>query len=146
VTTSASYYGEFDSDSQPTLNTVANYVTEARVLLQDGVTPFRYDNASLLVALNLTLLEARRVRPDLFVYNHKYNGQAQAFTAVDDTYVDIEPQFRLGIIYGTVAHAYARDQEDYSAEQASTFFSMFDAVLLGVKLPRMAPPAGPGRP
>jgi len=144
--TSASYYGDFDTDDQPTLNTVAEYVAEARVLLQDSVTPFRYDDASLLTALNLTLLEARRIRPDLFVYNHRYNGQAQAFTAVDDTLVDIEPQFRLGISYGMTAHAYTRDQEDYSAEQATTFWSFFDAVMLGRTMPRMSSPAGPGRP
>ena len=146
MTTSASYYGEFRSEDQPELNTVADYITEARVLLQDSTTPFRYDDASLLSALNLTLLESRRIRPDLFVYNHRYNGQAQAFTAVDDTYVDIEPQFRLGIAYGMTAHAYTRDQEDYSAEQATTFWSFYDAVMLGRTMPRMAQPAGPGRP
>lgn len=145
--TSASYYGDFDTDDQPTLNTVANYITSARVLLQDTLAANqRYDDASLLVAINVTMLEARRVRPDLFVYNHRYNGQAQAFLAIDDTLVDIEPQFRLAILYGLVANAYMRDQEDYSADQASSFWAFFDAVLTGKNMPRMTPPAGPGRP
>ncbi len=146
MTTSASYYGDFDTDDQPTLNTVADYVADARVLLQDAVSPFRYDDPSLLVALNSSLLEARRVRPDLFVYNHRYNGQAQAFTAVDATLVDIEPQFRLGVLYGMVANTYMRDQEDYSADQATAFWAAFSAVMIGKVMPRMAPPAGPGRP
>jgi len=146
MATSASYYGDFDADDQPELNTVSDYVSNARVLLQDTATAHqRYDDPSLLSAINLSLLQARRVRPDLFVFNHRYSGQAQAFTAVDDTYVDIEPQFRLGILYGMVAHAYSRDQEDYSADQATTFWAMFDAVMTGRNMPRMSPPAGPGR-
>ena len=145
MTTSASYYGEFSAADQPTLNTVTDYFTDAHVLLQDQVLPYRYDDASLLVALNTSLLEARRIRPDLFVYNHQYNGQAQAFTAVDDTFVDIEPQFRLGILYGMVAQAYMRDQEDYSADQATTYWALFTAVMIGRSMPAMAPPAGPGR-
>jgi hypothetical protein len=147
MTTSASYYGEFDSDSQPTLNTVQDYITSARVLLQDTLsTNQRYDDPSLLVAINVALLEARRLRPDLFVYNHRYRGQAQAFTEIDDTYVDIEPQFRLGILYGLCASAFMRDQEDYSADQASSYWAFFNTVLTGKGMPRMAPPAGPGRP
>src|SRR6266576_6244698 len=103
MTTSASYYGDFDSDDLPTLNTVANYIADGRTLLQDTLVPYRYDDPSLLVALNVTILEARRLRPDLFVFNHKYKGQPQAFSVVDDTLVDIEPQFRLAILYGLVA-------------------------------------------
>lgn len=147
MATSASYYGDFDTDDQPTLNTVQEYVTSARVLLQDTLAANqRYDDPSLLVALNVTMLEARRVRPDLFVYNHRYRGQAQAFSVIDDTLVDIEPQFRLAILYGLVANAYMRDQEDYSADQASSFWAFFNTVLTGKGMPRMAAPAGPGRP
>jgi hypothetical protein len=145
MTTSASFYGDFDADDQPTLNLVSDYVSASRTLLQDLTPPFRYDDPSLLTALNLTLLEARRIRSDLFVYNHKYNGQAQAFTANDATYVDIEPQFRLGILYGMVAHAYMRDQEDYTDDKATSFWAFFDAVMMGGNMPRMSGSPGPGR-
>ena len=146
MTTSASYYGDFDSDDLPTLNTVTDYVTDARTLLQDTIPEYRYDDPSLLVALNVTMLEARRLRPDLFVYNHRYKGQPQAFQAVDDTLVDIEPQFRLAILHGMVGHALERDQEDYADARASTFLAFFDAGLRGKVLPRVAGGSGPGRP
>ena len=146
MTTSASYYGDFDSDDLPTLNTVANYIADGRTLLQDTLVPYRYDDPSLLVALNVTILEARRLRPDLFVFNHKYKGQPQAFSVVDDTLVDIEPQFRLAILYGLVAHALERDQEDYSDDRASSFLGLLYAGLRGSRPPPVAGGGGPGRP
>ena len=47
-----------------TLDTVQDYITDARVLLQDLISPYRYDDPSLLTALNVALLEARRLRAD----------------------------------------------------------------------------------
>lgn len=144
MTTSASYYGDFDSDDMPTLNTVSDYITDARTLLQDTLVPYRYDDPSLLVAINVTLLEARRLRADLFVFNHKYNGQPQAFTANDDTLVDMEPQFRLAVLHGMVGHALERDQEDYTDARVSAFLGFFYAGLRGRQLPPMAGGSGPG--
>jgi len=131
VATSPSYFGDYSDQDQPTLNTVADYIAEARVLLQDKVEPYRYEDPSLLMALNLTLLEARRLRSDLFVFNLKVSGQTQAFNAVDDTYVDMEPQFRLALVHGLVGHALERDQEDYQDQRASAFLSLFSAGLIG---------------
>lgn len=145
MSTSASYYGDFDSDDLPTLNTVANYITDARTLLQDTIQPYRYDDPSILVAMNVTMLEARRLRPDLFVYNHQFRGQPQAFQANDDTLVDIEPQFRLAILHGMVGHALERDQEDYSDTRASSFLAIFYAGLRGKALPPVTGGSGPGR-
>jgi hypothetical protein len=130
VATSPSWYGNFGDREQPTLNTVASYIADARTLLQDVIPPYRYDDASLLVALNLTLLEARRLRADLFVFNLAVRGQTQAFQQVDDTYVEIEPQFRLSILHGLVGHALERDQEDYQDTRASAFLGMFNQGLV----------------
>lgn len=145
MATSASYFGDFDDDDLPTLNTVAAYIGDARTILQDVLQPYRYDDPSLLVALNVTMLEARRLRPDLFVYNHKFKGQPQAFQANDDTLVDMEPQFRLAILHGLIGHALERDQEDYSDLRATAFLSYFYAGLRGTALPAMAGGSGPGR-
>ncbi len=79
------------------------------------------------------------------MYNHKFHGQAQAFVNNDSTYVDIEPQFRLGILYGMVAHAYMRDQEDYTDDKATAYWGFFDAVMMGRQMPRMVGGGGPGR-
>ena len=55
----------------------------------------------------------------------------QAFEAVDDTYVEIEPQFRLGILYWLCGHALARDQEDVQDIRATTFFGLGNAIMVG---------------
>ena len=128
--TSPSYYGNWTDREQPTLNTVANYIAEARILLQDVFLPFRYDDPSLLTSINLALLEARRLRPDLFVYND-FDGQVQAFQNNDDTYVDMEPQFRLALVHGMCGHALERDQEDIQDSRATSFLGMFTEGFVG---------------
>jgi hypothetical protein len=143
--TSPSFFGNFSNRDQPTLNTVADYIADARTLLQDVIPPYRYDDASLLVALNVTLLEARRIRSDLFVFNMRVLGQTQAFAEVDDTYVEMEPQFRLAILHGLCAHALERDQEDVQDSRATSYFAMFSAGLVGRALPGVAGGSGPGR-
>jgi hypothetical protein len=142
--TSPSYFGNYSDEDQPTLQTVVDYVNDARTLLMDVIPPYRYDDPSLLIALNITLLEARRLRADLFVFNLPVKGQVQAFTAVDDTYVDMEPQFRLSILHGLCGHALERDQEDVQDVRATTFLGMFNAGLIGRSLAGIAggTPAG----
>ena len=54
------------------LDTVQDYVSAARVLLQDTVAPYRYSDADMIAELNLAILEAKRVRPDLFF---EYRGK-----------------------------------------------------------------------
>lgn len=131
MATSASYHGNFSDGDQPTLNSVADYMTDARNLLQDKVPGYRYDEPSMLTALNVTMLEARRLRPDMFVFDLMHQGQVQAFEAVDDTAVNIEPQFRTGILYWLCGHALARDQEDVQDIRATTFFGLGNAIMIG---------------
>ncbi len=114
-----------------TLETVSDFVTDIRTLLQDVVQPYRYDDPSLLTALNVTMLEARRIRPDLFVYTH--HDKVPSFSAVDTTQVNIEPPFRLSFVYGAASHALARDQEDVQDARASSFMDTFREMLTGVK-------------
>ena len=142
---SPSFHGNYSDKDQPTLNSVADYIADARTLLQDIIPPYRYDDPSLLTALNITLLEARRLRSDLFVFNLAARGQTQAFIAVDDTYVEIEPQFRLAILHGLIGHALERDQEDVQDVRASSFLNLFSVGLVGRTLPGIAGGSGPGR-
>src|SRR5580765_51055 len=131
MATSASYWGNYSNKDQPTLNTVADYMKDARTLLQDVIPNYRYDEASMLQALNVALLETRRQRADLFVFKLPVNGQVQAFTAVDNTYVDMEPPFRLGLLYRMCGHALARDQEDVQDIRATSFFNLANGVFVG---------------
>jgi hypothetical protein len=143
--TSPSYFGSFSDRDQPTLNTVAKYISDARTLLQDVVPDYRYDDQSLLDALNAIMLETRRLRADFFVFDTSVLGQTQSFTAVDDTIVKIEPAFRLAILHGICAMALERDQEDVQDSRATSYFAMFSAGLVGRALPGVAGGSGPGR-
>jgi hypothetical protein len=114
------------------LETVADYLQDARILLQDVIPPYRYDDFSLLMAFNITLLEARRFRADLFVYNQNCrHGQVPFYSAVDAERVPIELSFRPPLVYGLVGHALARDQDDYQDSRASSFLNIFNVALVG---------------
>lgn len=109
-------------------DTVNDYITDVRVLLQDQVVPFRYQDAELVVALNAALLETRRLRADLFI---GFLEEIPQYSANDDTVVPIEQPFRLAIVYGICGHALARDQEDIQDTRAAMFMSTFRTMLTG---------------
>ena len=121
-----------DLASNPALEGVQDYVTDIRVLLLDTVLPYRYDDASVLIAINTMITQMRRLRPDLFVYTADF---LPAYTAVDDTVVPLEHQFRLALVYGAVAHCLARDQEDVQDARAVTMMANFEAMLIGLRQP-----------
>ena len=115
-----------------TLDTITDYINDGRTLLQDTIAPFRYDDPSLVTAMNVTLLEGRRLRPDLFLYNRTPPG-VQSFQANDGTKLVMEEQFRLAFLHGMVAHALERDQEDIQDARAAIFIGVFNTILLGVR-------------
>lgn len=123
------------------LDTVTDYITDSRTILQDTIAPYRYDDPSLLVALNTTLLEARRLRADLFVYQHGAD-RMPAFSANNSTPVDIEYPFRLALVYGIVAHALMRDQEDIEDARAANFMAAFNSMLIGAGAAAIITPPG----
>jgi hypothetical protein len=49
------------------LDTINDFVAQARVLTQDTVVPYRYPDADLILAWNTCVLETRRLRPDLWM-------------------------------------------------------------------------------
>lgn len=124
------------------LDTVADYITDARTLLQDTISPYRYDDPSLLVAFNVTLLETRRVRADLFVFRE--HDRVPSYDDVNTKPVHMEPPFRLALVYGTVAHALARDQEDVQDQRSASFMRVFYTMLLGIQVPGIATPQQQG--
>lgn len=115
------------------LETITDYINDGRTLLQDTLAPFRYDDMSLVTAMNVTILEARRLRPDLFVYRKPLPNQrgVQSFQANDGTQFDMEETFRLAFLYGLCAQALMRDQEDIQDERAATFLKAFNSILVG---------------
>ena len=112
-----------------TLETVTDYITDARTLLQDTIQPYRYSDNELLVALNVSLLEGRRIRADLFVFCN--GGSVPTFKVNDGSTVPIEDQFRLAFLHGMVGHAIERDQEDLQDERAVWFINVMGNILTG---------------
>jgi hypothetical protein len=115
------------------LETVTDYINDARTLLQDKIAPYRYDDPSLLTALNVTLMEGRRLRPDLFIYVKEWKCEVPTFVQNAGQPIYIEPQFRLAFLHGLVGHALERDQEDIQDQRAGAFLKIFNDILLGVR-------------
>ena len=107
------------------LDTVADYINYARVLLQDQVnSPYRYPDADLLMGLNMAFPEAKKLRPDLFLTN-----SLPTFAAVDTTPVPWDPMYRLPIIYFICGQAQVRDDEGLQDQRAAAFLGLFATKL-----------------
>lgn len=113
------------------LSTVAGYAADARGILLDKFKPYRYTDTALVVALNLALLEGRRLRPDLFIC--EYGTEVPQYEAISGEEVPIEGQFRLAFVYGMVSQILLRDEEDVQNQRANSFRMMFEDALIGMR-------------
>jgi hypothetical protein len=111
------------------LDTVADYVVEVRRLLQDTVAPYRYSNDNLCSALNMGLLEARRLRPDFFIGTGLRNS-VPSYPSVGTTIVPIDPQYRAAIVYYMAGQTQLMDEETTQDARASVFLNKFVSQLL----------------
>lgn len=109
------------------LDTVADYVREARVLIQDTVEPYRYPNDNFLQALNIALLESRRIRPDLWI-----DTSVPSFNTVDTTEVDFDEQYRTAILFYMCGYVQLIDAEETQDARAASFLAKYTAILTGV--------------
>lgn len=124
---------------------VSDYFEAVRAMLQDSTVPTRYADSDILVGFNMMLLEARRLRADLFV--HRWGNKVPQFSANDGEPVPIEPQFRLGLVYGTAAYVLMFDQEDVNDARSSSFMNAFASILTGKSpTPVQGGTPGPGSP
>lgn len=107
------------------LNTVADYVAQARELLQDEVaSPYRYSDTSLVNALSNAFPEAKKLRPDLFLVT-----PLQSFSVVDTTAVTFDPMYRMALVYYMVGMMQLRDDEEVQDQRAAAFLSLFASKL-----------------
>lgn len=114
------------------LDTVGDYIVECRRLLQDEVaSPYRYPTADLVAALNLALLEVRRVRPDLLMPTF----EVAYFVDPDDTDtpVNFEPMYRTALVYYIVGRIQLRDDEQTQDARAGSLLTKFLGQLLTVQ-------------
>jgi hypothetical protein len=113
----------------PNLMTVEQMIKGVRNLLLDKIRPYRYSDISLIAALNITLNDARRLRPDLFI--DRYGIEVPQYEEVSGAVIPIEAQFRLPIEYGIAGHALLRDEEDIQDSRANTFILNYLNMLTG---------------
>jgi hypothetical protein len=113
--------------------------------LLDKVQPYRYSNDEIIVGLNIALQEARRLRADFFVT--RFGNEVPYFESVSGEEVPVEPQFRMGFVYGIAAHTILRDDEDVQDQRANAFLDKFHDILVGVRPgPIQGGTPGPGSP
>jgi hypothetical protein len=111
------------------LSTVANYVAEARRLLQDETSPFRTSTSELQDALGMALLEARRLRPDLFAGGIVQNVDSGSSSSLAIT---VNQMYRVALVYYMVGHALLKDEEEGQQQLARTYKQQFGAQLVSL--------------
>jgi hypothetical protein len=116
----------------PALDTLGQYLEEARVLLQDQVIPYRYPDKDLITALNIGLMEARRLRADLFLPLFDIPWFDPTKTTAPDLAkkVTFDPMYRSSLIYYVIGRAQLRDDEPTVDSRASALLSKFTNQLL----------------
>jgi hypothetical protein len=114
------------------LDTVADYVRDARVLLQDTVADYRYSDSELVEALNLGLLEIRRLRPELVRSYFRTSLPTYSSTAMS-TAVLMDYQYRVPLLYYICGHAQLRDDENTQDARATIFLNKFTAQMLAIQ-------------
>lgn len=114
----------------PALNTVGHYITEARRLLQDEIAPYRYPDADIVDALNIGLLEARRLRADLFLPTFQmpfFDASGVIDTAAT---VTMDQMYRSALVYYIVGRMQLRDDEATVDQRAAGLLQKFTSQML----------------
>lgn len=109
----------------PALTTVGEMIDYSRVLLQDTIEPYRYPTDQLIGILNMGLLDARRLRPDMFLTT----PTEVPFYSTDVDVVAIDQQYRLALVYFVVGQANLRDEEDTQDARAAAMMLKFSQML-----------------
>lgn len=114
------------------LDTVQDYVTEARVLLLDQNVPYRYADSDLVSGLNIAVLEARRLRPEIFQGYFKTTLPSFTAASMSTQQVPVDAQYRAAFLYYICGHAQLRDEENTQDGRAAAFLNKFTSQLLSL--------------
>lgn len=114
------------------LDTVGDYMEEARRLLQDEITPYRYPDDDLVDALNIGLLEARRIRADLFLPLFDVPWVDSSGTIDTAAPITFDPMYRGSLVYYVVGRMQLRDDEPTVDSRAAGLIQKFTAQLLTI--------------
>jgi hypothetical protein len=112
---------------------VADFLTEARVLLQDQVQPFRFADSELVTGLNLAIKESRKIRPDFWIGVSTLPSFSAPTDVTNNTAVSVDEQYTAAFVYYICGNAQLRDEEYTQDSRAVVFLQKFTAQLLGVQ-------------
>jgi hypothetical protein len=116
------------------LDTVQDYLNRCRALLLDQNIPYRYPDIDLVENLNMGILEARKLRPELFQATFWSTTTLPSFSATAPTaVVPIDPQYRVPFVYYICGHAQLRDEENTQDTRAAAFLNKFTSQMLTLK-------------
>jgi len=111
------------------LETVADYIAEARRLLQDTRAPYRFPDEDYVAALNNGIMETRRLRADLFL-----GGRApptyEAIATADVVIFDV--QYRLALLYFMCGNVQLADDEAEQDARSGAFDAMYKSKLVAL--------------
>lgn len=107
------------------MQTIEEYISAARILLQD-VDGQRWDDANFRLGLTLAFMEARRIRPDMFLRM----TPPDFLTADATTSVPAPDGYQPAFLYYICGHVQLSDQEDVTDQRATVFLNKFTAQLL----------------
>src|SRR5262245_55039069 len=114
--------GFYDSTIQ-TFTVLGDILDQIRTLLQDtdnsASSGYRYSDDSIVIAINMSMLEMFRLRPDIFLSTHFTVPQFNSGSP--DAPWPIEEQWVPAIIYYAVGMTQVRDDEGTQDTRASAF-------------------------
>lgn len=110
------------------LDTVADYVKQVRIKVQDLVPDYRYTDEQIVEYLNEAILESRRIRPDLWLPLSR-NPLPQYTISNMATAVPIDQMYRTAFVYYMAGQAQLSDQEDTEDQRAAAFIQKFAGQL-----------------
>jgi hypothetical protein len=124
---------------------VSAYVTLVRSMLQDLVSPYRYADTDIYLALNVILGEVSRARPDIFL-DLKYvrplqkgdlgDGLPPQYVSPTDdpTLVPLPSKYFNPVIWGMAGWLQLYDVADTQDQRAGAFLQKFSTHFLTLTL------------
>lgn len=110
--------------------TLGNVVATVRGILQDQRAPYRYPDAELAGYVSEALLEARRVRPDIYIEDPL--GEVPAYTqqdVVDNVVVELPAKYGTPLANYTAGRANLRDDAFSADSRAALLMTSFLSAL-----------------
>lgn len=111
------------------LATVGDYIKQARILLQDTRDPFRYADTEMVAQINIGLMEARRLRGDLFLPLFEVPVLEEGLVDTNQK-VPMDIMYRSPLLYYLVGKMQLRDDEATTDSRAAALIAKFTQQML----------------